>query len=1409
MVDKITLYALGRKYDITQYIDPLSIAWLEHLEINPFDSGTFLIHHINKNELLGLDMSRPIPTYSLIEIILENGEVIQGYVTDDLVSPIIISKEIYTHEVNLVEPIQLATKINIPAKTITQPKSPGYLSDRNLIARTSNTIKNEQVFTGNSDGVLAFLSPEYPLTILNGKDYQEYNFHHKDNKFIYRDGKGVALEAGSKRIISLNTPVTLTGDNKSTLMLELDLYNPQYNATYQYYSAIDNDGKHTNRVMFTQADVKVELEVLIGNTPVYKDTITLAQAVVINGYWYEYTSGTRPYTGGWKGVDPATTSPYQEGINEAYILPEGRLTGGPSSTKGRYNILVNTTDKVIDPSVGFTPGTKYDDYKVYLHDYRTQILRTINIPKNLSGDVEVKLKVVNTNPWQVRATSEYQVGVRKADKLNYPTKYIPKKALLRNLTVSLYEETTTDKRVDQEIEKVLQQIPDHNFYLNETAKARLSELVAPELTYDQNNLYEVLADLGLFSGAKPKLIVHKEENKTFWKQSDFVEFNNSPNKLYAALETTDPIRMLNTDYKHYPLGVAIQISRTYEFETVYLNDYNAAENKIDLAMSLGGSITETDLWHGLRQYYPHYYQDKEQLLKDNAVIKMDDIGLGVRYFRLIESTDYFYAITEELPGETTEYKEIDYIFYDDIDKQRVMPIDNRMNKSQFRNPDEYVSSLELNVNNLIDEDNVVDTGWLQVVAATDDEVALSTGNLGLKLPNGPIYKLIEAHVRVGKSFKMEDDSTVPIGKVFDISNSVLEEAYFKTLVNKTNYTLEERLGELTMGQALYYKQGDDRIYNLTFTGEHKPIWQGTPIDDARAMWEIIARAAVQEYGVNINKPSGLKQKMLDEGKVTEDLKLRFRFKYVPYTSTRTSIYKDDQSGFQEETSRYYNAQQKLNNPSILGKRVQDEINKIGNTHEEADGTSIDLSRVPQLATKDSPEGRSLVSINKHFLPKYIDYVGTYIKDYGILNEYFGIDSAYRSWEVPKDDVVTRIDKKATKFFISPYKVENPIAEHPFELIKDVFRAIGSGGDRYSTMPTHVVIDTYDEDGVFLYSNIRPVNTSMLGKGLSHTYFMEDNYSAGSIIKEQEIAEGEPSMYQVDKPYTDFFGSVKTVKLKFYQMPLDTNMNIYEYPERSIDFSKSKLISTHEYVVNKDARETMAFSQDIKFFTGDPETVTIYEGLAKYSAMSTIPLREYEIAVGILTEPLSKSATTINRNNLIEDNSNLSNVDYSALKFKVYGSGVQVVYYNTKTLEPLLTYTPSDPIEDELEGTLYINLESEKLGLAITTYTLTWLRDWDDTLIKEETVINGMNGKFPSASLIDYGENFSPDGYIGNYTKVTENRVIRIKRKFTPTYNLETSSSQQVAVFAQGQMEVAYNLNTTSSQEVVVSTSGQQ
>lgn len=1247
MIEKILLYALGRTYDITELIDPVSVSFLEHRDAETFDTGTLEIQLVRKNHFENLDMSRPIPTYSLIEIYLED-EIIQGYVVEDITEPIIINKDIYKHTVRIVEPLQITTKIPLPSLAITQAKSPGFVFGRAPKEGTTMTALEEKVFSGASSGALYFQNPDKPIPMDNGTNYLNYNFFSEDNEFIGRSSKGMLIGSVVTREVPMKEQIYFDGKEAHQIKLDFSVLNPHFNTSIKRRKHGTGKVYTDVEALFKNGESEIVLEVSIGSHLLLKENIEIVPSTLKNGIW---TSTKDKFVGGASWTSIPGENPYLLPTEETHY----------NSVSYGNNIRIRNSKKGATPPSSSNPVDIVDNFSVVLGtEDRNYFTRVLDVPEGLDGELIIKIGLAKREYWKISGRHEHKNIFGRVYKTDFPAREILKKVLISNFSVLTFDDSRDAQYIDTTLEKFFNQVKDHRITLDPNSKARLAEFKMPELTYDQNNLYEVLKDIAAYTGSVPRIEIDGAGKKTIWESSNLSAFNQSGKKLHLTNIPQDHyLDFLNTEYRNIEAGTYARIDEGYSFIHINQEEFDASDVKLTVQISQGISI-----WSALRIQHPDHFEHRDQLIDREVAIAVVE-GWSVSYVKLQRSTNYFYAKVVET-DKRDHIKTVYFDFYDDFEKEEIMPVDNVYSSALYRDGGDYSSSFDLNIENLVAEDEVVDTGWLKLGLLDGTNTEIESDNLGLTLPLGPIYQIVEVYGIAGRELEFEGGTFTDADEIFNLTGQVVEEAYYSTFINKADYTAKERQELLTKNQVLYYKQGDDKIYNMGYTGIQSPHLLGLEQYTIRAIWEMFYKAATIAKGANIKEK--------DTTKLEDDLGIRLRFKYIPYKKIRTNIYKDDQSGFTERLSRFYNAQQKVNNPAVLGRVAQEEINRTGNTKLEKVGAFNRADGIPKLNTLDEKGGRVLSVRNRVFLPKLTSFAGTYIKDYGVKNEHFGIDSAYRQWEVPMDDIVLRVDRRTVPIYIGG----QPTIEDAG--LMTMFTGIFDKNERVDMKPTHVIVETRDHYGTEIAKVIRPAQTIALGKGLSHYYEMKDNYSADSRIVKELISVGdkeERQFLEIDTKYGDSFGNVDIAILSFVRInPEDTLALI----ENNVDYPildtlagiNYETITTHTYRVEKDAREIMAFSQDIKFFSGDVELFNVYEGMAKFNSWGSFPTAEIEVRA--LRSKISKSAKRVNKENINFD----SNVNFirtgGQIAYTITGSDdtVGIVFYEKNSLEPLLT-----------------------------------------------------------------------------------------------------------------------------------------
>lgn len=127
----VILTTLGRTHDITKYVEK-PYQRNEGITLGAFNSGVINIATIHKNALDGIDMSRRLPLYSLVEIQTLEG-LKQYYIESSVVK--LLTDDNYSHKITLIELKKILEERPIPDNAITQATRGGvsYISESSRV----------------------------------------------------------------------------------------------------------------------------------------------------------------------------------------------------------------------------------------------------------------------------------------------------------------------------------------------------------------------------------------------------------------------------------------------------------------------------------------------------------------------------------------------------------------------------------------------------------------------------------------------------------------------------------------------------------------------------------------------------------------------------------------------------------------------------------------------------------------------------------------------------------------------------------------------------------------------------------------------------------------------------------------------------------------------------------------------------------------------------------------------------------------------------------------------------------------------------------------------------------------------------------------------------------------------------
>jgi hypothetical protein len=615
------------------------------------------------------------------------------------------------------------------------------------------------------------------------------------------------------------------------------------------------------------------------------------------------------------------------------------------------------------------------------------------------------------------------------------------------------------------------------------------------------------------------------------------------------------------------------------------------------------------------------------------------------------------AIPEIIINENGD-KELVFNYYSDMETDYVViEPPNVQSIASARNLDNYVGGLQLNADNIVSSnlsetipynknyeantgDVEIQTDWMTLRAGSDGNVKITTDNIGIRLPNR-IYQIRQVEIK-GLDLNAMTGGVLPynadyIWKLNEDEDQlrILEEKYWQTLEDSNDYTLLTSRIATKKNNTIYYRQGDYRIYGMNFTAQFKPMIETDPdkTEGNRSIYEMLFVKAIIKSGITQIQLNSILNVLKDPGTVAEDNKLKFRITYIPQDYSRATIYKEDLSGFEmPNVEKYYNETAIINDPLSLGVNAQDTINRLGNTVISYVGYAKPNEQLPFIGSKTA-DNKILTSITYNDRPYRTDYVASYVQDFSIISDYVGVKSPHRQYQIPNEGIVLALDKNKTHIFVDT----QPIVSTPTvwgNNIKEFFdlKATKSKAPLFAEISTYLFDTDYNAntaDGLF----IRPLTKTPTGRTINFKYQMDSNFSAGATKKKTSIG-GQDVYWQEEVPYTTKFGRLYGAKVRLVK---DVNKNAIiadptvedKYPILDENVV-TETYTDNKYVVDKDAREIMALSEEVAFHSNKVNEIILYDGITKFNPMTLTDLSRNNIKIAVMNNnyKISKSAKKV-------------------------------------------------------------------------------------------------------------------------------------------------------------------------------------
>lgn len=601
---------------------------------------------------------------------------------------------------------------------------------------------------------------------------------------------------------------------------------------------------------------------------------------------------------------------------------------------------------------------------------------------------------------------------------------------------------------------------------------------------------------------------------------------------------------------------------------------------------------------------------------------------------------------------------------------------------------DYVTGLEINAQNVINEDNEryvavepSETGWLSI--RTTDIGQITDTNATIHTSR-PFYRSYQVLVK-GLAFTMYDGATpVPFADTveWDISNFVVEQARWNAL---ENVALDTRSGVVNKGNTIFYTQGEKMLYNIGYNDVIlAPAWNTATPANYAIVEAILCQAAVENPTYTFSATYSLTPSLFD---------LSFRIYYMPYTNARVTVYRDDAARL-NQSFKYFNETASINDMKSLGDIAHRHANRKGNAISSYKGISSSIYNLIRLGMKND-RGEVLTSYEVAFSPQLREFVLHYSKENPNISAYKGTPSAYRQWEIPKDDLVYRKDKYSEYVYLSEFNDSSIYTIYTTNQILANFQPIPDGEKL-----TYAVIKL-DYDGLGYTETVEAtIDTLAFGTTSALQIEMQDNYSAGAKQITGDVVGGVTQTRQADTLYGDDLGRVENINILTY---VTYSSDPDNYPDNDTVTTGEE--SDLEIVVKKDAREIWGLTQEL-VFRSNYVNVKVYSGMAKFNGLvakgSTVETRPLLLKKGYFPTneniELSKTIQTT-WDSTITVNELYTEIDVPAGEYEGY------LWIEIATMTPIFAVRTSD-FDSLTPATLGHNIYyNTSYALMVSNYSL--------------------------------------------------------------------------------------------------------
>ena len=561
------------------------------------------------------------------------------------------------------------------------------------------------------------------------------------------------------------------------------------------------------------------------------------------------------------------------------------------------------------------------------------------------------------------------------------------------------------------------------------------------------------------------------------------------------------------------------------------------------------------------------------------------------------------------PGSPNDW-EFNFITFDSLNGAETWtPPVPKLDYYYEQNANSYCGGIESYVDNFVDNTGNGTVGLpFPTTVRTESTELIINDNFAIIPTKFPIYKvntLTQAYINSSGS------------QVGDITPFVFEKSEYDKL---TSY-----IGTFPTAKqfAFYYIQGQPNIYGLCLKPQTATTL-GIAIQQMAAV-----QIAQNKSGQSYNSTNGISA-------------FAYEVNYTPISSRRLRQYRPYQGAYPNNNMLYYNQSANIVDSRNYGGRMKAELARIGNPTEIETYRLSALSQVPKAGMLK--DGKYISQVNWEIGINYIKVSIWLVKNYNRLNEYIGINSMQRFYEVSEKQATQRTcnysyfmtigskDASGSGFDLST-KADSQIA--------NFLRGQLTGSNKSKV--GFALVQPLAEDGTDIQSLLAmEVISNAFGNSMCFYIAFADNYSAGN----QALYNASARKVQRAVPYGDEYGQLHNLNIQLFLNSLPKTTSYADQVSTSTqtafcDGLPSVSDSDFNYLpldayrmaqfdtptIDKNGGESLAVEVQIHF-QANQDNIVIGSALAQYNPLiaNDIPQISY-VALPYIIQPLQEVIPT--------------------------------------------------------------------------------------------------------------------------------------------------------------------------------------